>query len=66
MTELKINEDNKMSDTKNEKKIEELKYTIEEKAKELKGIEQHYWKKVGGLEELTTQLKCLMEPNKDK
>ena len=23
-------------------------------------------KKIGGLEELTTQLKCLMEPNKDK
>jgi len=55
-----------MSDAKNEKKIEELKNTIEEKAKEVKGIEQHYWKKIGALEELTTQLKCLMEPNKDK
>ena len=55
-----------MSDAKNEKKIEELKNTIEEKAKEVKGIEQHYWKKIGALEELSTQLKCLMEPNKDK
>ena len=54
MTELKINEDNKMSDTN--KKIEEKKKEMTEIAKEIRATEQHYWKKMGALEILQKDL----------
>jgi uncharacterized protein (UPF0335 family) len=61
MTELKINEDNRMSDTKKEKKIEELKKQLEEKTKEVRAIEQHYWKAIGVLEDKNKEYQELIK-----
>ena len=50
-----------MSDTKKEKKIEELKKQLEEKTKEVRAIEQHYWKAIGVLEDKNKEYQELIK-----
>ena len=47
-----------------EDKKKELEAKLTEQAKEVRAIEQHYWKKIGVLEDLQTQYKCLTDPDK--